>query len=93
MKLNESGAYDVYDLATTGLELYRMVDDAMARYSGQVYQIRPDVTIQTPNGAPASIYDFKFDGDGWQPGQRELYGELVGYTNVKAIDQETCRCQ
>lgn len=87
-----STAYDIYDIASTGYDLYKMVDEAMSKYSGKVFEIRPDVTIQNPDGSAAQIYDFKFEGDRWRNGQKELYDEAVGQNNDKAINQEGCKC-
>lgn len=102
-----STAYDIYDLATTGYDLYKMVDEAMAKYKGTVYEVRPDVLIEGPDGKVEDIYDFKFDDpqtgyqDKWatnkNPSQKILYDEAVSgggsrKRSAKKIDQETCEC-
>ncbi len=97
-----STAYDIYDLAATGYELYKAVDAAMSKYEGKVFQVKPDVVIEGPDGKLEDIYDFKFDDpktgyqDRWQNGQKELYDEALGgdYSNKKAkkISNEECKC-
>lgn len=87
-----STAYDIYDLASTGFDLYKMIDEAMKKFKGNVFEIRPDVLIEGPDGKMEQIYDFKFDGDDWQPGQKELYREATGKDPIK-IDQKTCQCK
>jgi len=94
-----STAYDIYDLASTGYDIYGMVDDAMSKYSGTVFEIRPDVSIQSPDGKLQDIYDFKFDGDriDANPGQDALYNEALDSKNTrnrtKYIDQKSCQCK
>lgn len=87
-------AYDVYDIATTGYDLYKMVDKAMEELDGKVFEIRPDVSMMGPDGSLQDIYDFKFDGDSYgnNPGQEELYLAATG-KKPKVIDQKTCRCK
>ncbi|WP_117190271.1 hypothetical protein [Rhizobium terrae] len=95
-----STAYDVYDIATTGYDLYKSVNEALNRYQGDVYRVRPDVAIEGADGALKDIYDFKFDGDQWQPGQTELYNEALeqsGKSNPNVqrdgeVSQNTCKC-
>lgn len=93
-----STAYDIYDLASTGYDIYGMVDEAMSKYSGNVFEIRPDVSIQSPDGKLQDIYDFKFDGDriDANPGQDALYNEALDSKNTgnrtKYIDQKSCQC-
>lgn len=93
-----STAYDIYDLATTGYDLYKMIDGAMDAYTAsgaKVFEIRPDVAIEGPDGAVQDIYDFKFDGDspGNNPGQTELYREATNGKNPNWIDQKSCKCK
>lgn len=98
-----STAYDVYDIATTAYDLYKMVDEAMAKYQGKVFEVRPDVLIEGPDGKVEDIYDFKFDDpetryqDNWNKGQKELYDEAVSGggardRSAKKVDQEDCKC-
>lgn len=89
-----STAYDIYDLASTGYDLYKMVDEAMSKFKGNVFEIRPDVSISGADGTLHDTYDFKFDGDSLDnnPGQAELYKEATG-KDVKIISQETCQCK
>ncbi|WP_141699258.1 hypothetical protein [Candidatus Thiosymbion oneisti] len=100
-----STAYDIYDVATMGYDLYKMVDEAMAKYKGKVFEVIPDVLIEGPNGEIEDIYDFKFDDpetgyqDDWSknPGQKPLYDEAVsgGGTRkrlAKKVDQGECKC-
>lgn len=95
-----STAYDVYDIAKTGYDLYKSVDAALSAYNGDVYRVRPDVAIEGPDGKLKGIYDFKFDGDHWQPGQAELYNEALGQSGNKnanvqrdgEVSQNTCKC-
>ena len=94
-----STAYDIYDLASTGYDLYKMIDEAMAKYQGKVFEIRPDVSIQGPDGRLSDIYDFKFDGDSFDknPGQLDLYREAIGDPNkpktAMEVSQSTCDCK
>ena len=47
-----------------------------------VYSARPDVAVMGGNGQSKDIYDLKFDGDDWQPGQKEMYdADLKAYGN------------
>jgi hypothetical protein len=95
-----STAYDLYDIATTGYDLYKSIDDALSKYSGDVYRINPDIAIEGKAGDLKDIYDFKFDGDRWRQGQRELYDESLRQSgnpnpNVEQngeISQKTCEC-
>jgi len=90
-----STAYDIYDIASTGYDLYKMIDEAMKQFKGNVFEIRPDVSIEAPDGSLQDTYDFKFDGDSLDrnPGQAELYREATGGKDIKVIDQQTCRCK
>lgn len=92
-----STAYDVYDLASTGVDIYQQITNARAQFNGDVYSVRPDVAVMGENGQLKDIYDFKFDGDGWQPGQKEMYdADLRASGNdgveAKAVDSRTCGC-
>ncbi|KHD09668.1 hypothetical protein PN36_33870 [Candidatus Thiomargarita nelsonii] len=100
-----STAYDIYDIAATGYDLYKAVDEAMSKYKGKVFQVRPDVVIEGPDGKLEDIYDFKFDDpetkyqDDWSknPGQKELYDEALGGDNskkkAKKISKKECDCR
>lgn len=94
-----STAYDVYDIAVTGYDLYKSVDKALSAYKGNVYNVRPDVEILGKDGQLKDIYDFKFDGDRWRKGQRELYNKALKDAGVKGkdvarneISDKTCKC-
>lgn len=92
-----STAYDVYDLASTGVEVYQQIKQARANFTGDVYSVRPDVAVVGENGQLKDIYDFKFDGDDWQPGQKEMYdadlkASGAGDVEAKAVNSKTCGC-
>ncbi|WP_127044970.1 hypothetical protein [Pseudorhodobacter sp. E13] len=70
-----STAYDVYDIASAGVDIVQQIQAAREQFSGDVYRIRPDVAVTGPNGQLQAAYDFKFDTDDWQPGQQELYAQ------------------
>lgn len=49
------------------------------------------------NGQLQDIYDFKFDGDDWQDGQKEMYDadlKASGRDDVEAmaVNSATCGC-
>jgi hypothetical protein len=90
-----STAYDIYDIASTGYDLYKMIDDAMSKFKGNVFEIRPDISIESPDGTLNDIYDFKFDGDkaDLNPGQTDLYTEATGGKKPTYISNETCKCK
>lgn len=48
-----STAYDIYDIAVTGYDLYKMIDEAMKQFDGKVFEIRPDVSIMGFSGMPS----------------------------------------
>lgn len=91
-----STAYDVYDLASTGVDIYQQIKQARAQFSGDVYSIRPDVAVMGENGKLQDIYDFKFDGDDWQPGQQEMYNKSLddsgARARAKAVNSDACGC-
>lgn len=91
-----STAYDVYDIASTGYDLYKSVDKALSAYGGEVYRVRPDVAIEGADGSLKEIHDFKFDGDKWQPGQKELYDKSLkdagANGQAQEVSQATCKC-
>jgi hypothetical protein len=92
-----STAYDVYDFASSGVELYQDFQKARQAFSGDVYRTRPDIAIEGANGKLDSIYDFKFDGDKWQDGQRELYEKDLkdsgnSGATVNEISTTECKC-
>lgn len=72
-----STVYDVYDIASTGYDIYRTVDQALSQYDGDVYRVRPDVAIENADGQLQDIYDFKFDGDRYRDGQDVLFDEAL----------------
>ncbi|GGB13989.1 hypothetical protein GCM10011491_46990 [Brucella endophytica] len=95
-----STAYDLYDIGSTGYDLYKSYQDAMSKYQGDVYRVQPDIAIDGKDGELKDIYDFKFDKDRWRRGQSELYDEGlrnagVQKANVKQngeVSQNTCAC-
>jgi len=89
---------DAYDIITTAAEAAEMINDAMRTFNNPVFRTRPDVAIDAPGGE-LGIYDFKFEGDQWNPGQAELYEDAVANSNgpdMSAEDMEvsidTCEC-
>lgn len=92
-----STAYDVYDIASAGVDIVQQIRAAREQFSGDVYRIRPDVAVTGPNGQLQATYDFKFDTDDWQPGQQEMYAEDLrnsGAANPdpQQVDSVTCGC-
>lgn len=97
-----STAYDVYDIASTGYDLYKTIDEALGRFSRNpnIYEVFPDLAIEGSDGALKDIYDFKFDGDRYRNEQDKLYdealrGEGVQNPDVKAngtVSPSTCEC-
>lgn len=91
-----STAYDVYDLASAGYDIYDQIRQARAQFNGDVYSVRPDVAVMGENGQLKDIYDFKFDGDEWQPGQKEMYDKDLRDSGsgeqAKAVDSAQCGC-
>lgn len=91
-------AYDVYDVAMTATDLWKQykatgVDKLkdMAAKGYNIYEARPDVSISN-GGKVEAIYDFKFGGQPWNEGQKQLYEEIAGKGKVTAVDQKTCKC-
>lgn len=92
-----STAYDIYDFASTGMDIYDQVQNARKSLSGNdIFRTRPDVAIQDANGKLTDIYDFKFDGDKWQPGQEEMYNKDLkdsgSSKTAKEVNSENCGC-
>ena len=92
-----STLYDVYDFASTGKQMYDQVQAARKAMSGNdVFRTRPDVAIQGKNGQLEKIYDFKFDGDKWQPGQKEMYDKDLkdsgSGTTAEEVNSQNCGC-
>ncbi len=91
-----STVYDVYDIASTGYDIYKSVDAAMKQFGGDIYRVNPDIAIEGANGQLKEIHDFKFDGDKWQPGQKELYDKALkdagNNDTAGEISQQTCKC-
>lgn len=95
-------AYDIYDLGSTAADLWKQYKDtAVDRLRGlagqgyNIYEARPDVSIDV-DGQTKGIYDFKFGNDGWQPGQQELYDDILsqsGGGRAIPVDQNTCECE
>ena len=48
------------------------------------------------NGQFKGIYDFKFDGDKWQPGQEEMYNKDLqdsdAGTQAQSVNSVDCGC-
>ena len=97
-----STASDIYDIASTGYDIYKTIDQALGRFSKNpnIYEVFPDLAIEGPDGALKDIYDFKFDGDRYRNEQDKLYdeamrGEGVQNPDVKAngtVSPQTCEC-
>lgn len=92
-----STAYDVYDIASAGVDMVQQIRAAREQFSGDVYRIRPDVAVTGPNGQLQGIYDFKFDTDDWNPGQREMYAEDLrnsgaANTEPQSVNSRDCGC-
>lgn len=91
-----STVYDIYDIGSAGYDVYKQLEAAKKSYSGDVYSVRPDVAVTGQNGQLEKIYDFKFDGDKWQDGQRELYNKDLADSGSKSTAQDvnsrTCGC-
>ena len=49
------------------------------------------------DGKATDIYDFKFGQDRWQPGQKDLYDDILADSGSKgkaiAVDEQTCKCR
>lgn len=60
-----STAWDIYDIASTGYEVLKEVDNMLSAYDPakvNTYEIRPDMAKVDPvTGKPTDIYDYKFD--------------------------------
>lgn len=97
-------AYDVYDTAKTAADLWKAFRDSgvidklrdKAAQGYKIYEARPDVMVQT-NGKASDIYDFKFGQDRWQPGQKDLYDDILSESGNRrkaiAVDEQTCKCK
>lgn len=92
-----STLYDIYDIGSAGVEIVREIQQARQNFSGDVYRVRPDVAIEGANGKLEAIYDFKFDGDQWQPGQQEMYEKALSDSDATdksatQVDSKGCGC-
>jgi hypothetical protein len=91
-----STALDVVDVISTAADIYKMVDEAMKVFNDPVFKTFPDVTVDGPGGQLKDIYDFKFSGDKWQKGQKELYDQALedAKANGKAVEisPDECLC-
>lgn len=97
-------AYDIYDGVKTARELWKefKATGAMndlrqkAAQNYQIFEGRPDVAIEV-DGKVKEIYDFKFDSDRWQKGQKELYDDILDGSGSRnkavAINEEKCKCR
>lgn len=90
-------AYDVYDLSTTAVDLWRSYrDNDLARLRDlagrgyNVYEARPDIAIDV-DGQVEAIYDFKFNNQGWGGGQQELYDSILGADNDPEVRPDSGR--
>lgn len=88
-------AWDVYDVASTGYEIYESVSEFMKKYD--TFRIRPDVAQMGPDGEVKKIFDYKFDypgggADSMSAEQRRLYFEKAGQRPVE-INQAKCGCR
>jgi hypothetical protein len=91
-----STAIDVVDIISTTADVIKMVDEAMKVFNDPVFKTFPDVAIDGPDGQLKDIYDFKFSGDKWQRGQKELYNQALkdagASGNAEAISPGNCQC-
>ncbi len=95
-------AYDVYDAATTAVDLWKMFKESdvvqdlrkKAEAGYKIFEARPDVVLETGNKTDA-IYDFKFGKDKWNKGQKELYDDILdgADTEAEAVNEERCMCR
>lgn len=97
-------AYDVYDTAKTATDLWKTFRDSgaidrlrdKAAKGFRIFEARPDVLVQS-EGKATDIYDFKFGRDDWQPGQKDLYDDILKDSKAGrkavAVDEETCQCR
>jgi len=88
-------AWDVYDVASTGYEIYENVSEFMKKYD--TFRIRPDVAQMGADGEVKKIFDYKFDypgggADSMGREQLKLYSEKVGKRPVE-INQAKCGCR
>ncbi|MGJ8604020.1 MAG: hypothetical protein ACSHXH_07815 [Marivita sp.] len=93
--------YDVYDLASTGYDIYQSIDEMLGpfRDNPNVYEVRPDLAIEE-NGRLRDIYDFKFDGDRYRNDQDGIYNEAMRQGGVEnpdvvnngTVSPTTCEC-
>ncbi len=97
-----STAWDVYDIASTGYDIYKTIDEAMGKFSNNpnIYEVFPDLAIEGDDGKLKDIYDFKFDGDRYRNEQDKLYDEAMRSEGVQnpdvknngTVSPETCEC-
>ena len=91
----------VYDIVDTGMmvrEIYKSLNAASVM--DDAIKIRPDFSVQNPDGSVADIYDFKFDDpntgyqDDWQSnGQKQAYKDATGKEPIKVDNSpESCNC-
>ena len=97
-------AYDVYDTVQTASDLWKTFRDSgvidrlrdKAAQGYKIYEAIPDVMAQA-DGKATDIYDFKFGQDRWQPGQKDLYDDILADSGSKgkaiAVDEQTCKCR
>lgn len=84
-------AWDVYDVASTGYEIYKAVDEFMEKYD--TFRIRPDLAKVGPDGQIEKTYDYKFGSDSLGDEQKLLYEKKSGGEAVEVIDNKTCKCK
>ena len=88
-------AWDVYEVASTGYEIYENVSEFMKKYD--TFRIRPDVAQMGPDGEVKKIFDYKFGypGGGRDAPSREqdLLYEAKSGDKVSYIDQAKCGCK
>ncbi len=81
-------ACDLWDVAK---QLGPLAKDILSGW-GEAIKVRPDLTIFGKDGAVQKIMDFKFPGDTWGAGQKEIYEKVAGEGNVAEIDMKKCKC-
>jgi hypothetical protein len=91
-----STAIDVVDIISTTADVIKMVDEAMKVFNDPVFKTFPDIAIDGPDGQLKDIYDFKFSGDKWQDGQKQLYDQALkdagSDSDAEPISPQTCEC-
>jgi hypothetical protein len=65
--------------------------DPIQSLNSHAATIRPDFSIERPDGSLAQAYDFKFPGDSASDMQQRLYNNKTS-ENLAIIEDEKCKC-